>query len=250
MAVRHHLMAMTRSSARTFVCLPGAWMGGWSWTFVAERLRAAGHAVFTPTFRGLAERAHELTPQTSNETCADDVVACLADHDLRDVVLVGHSFGSLIAGLVVDRDPARVAHFVIVDGGIPRDGQSIFGRIPAQIAAKRQKLAQDINGVKVLPFAPVTSLIIDDMDLARWTHRQLTPHPLRCYVDPIRLRHPPGNGVPMTYIACVKPRYPVSAGNHERVQAMTEVRFRPIEAGHNCIISAPDLVAAELLAVP
>jgi hypothetical protein len=54
----------------------------------------------------------------------------------------------------------------------------------------------------------------------------------------------------MTYIACTKPRYPVSAGMHEKVQAMPHIRFRPIEAGHNCIISAPDLVADELLAIP
>lgn len=241
---------MTRTASRTFVCLAGAWMGEWAWTFVAGRLRAAGHRVFAPTFRGLAERVHELSAATGNESCAEDAIACLVENDLRDVVLVGHSFGSLIAALVVDRMPDRVAHLVIIDGGIARDGQSIFGRIPREIADKRQKLAQAINGVPVLPFAPVTSLIIDDPELARWTHRQLTPHPLRCYTEPIRLRHAPGNGVPMTYIACVKPRYPVSAGSHERVQAMPDVRFRPIAAGHNCIISAPDLVAAELLAVP
>jgi pimeloyl-ACP methyl ester carboxylesterase len=225
-------------------------MGGWSWTFVADRLRAAGHTVHTPSFRGLAERAHELSPEIGNDTCTDDAIACLRDNGLHDVVLVGHSFGSLIASLVVDRQPAPVAHLVIIDGGIPRDGQSIFGRIPPAIAEKRRQLAREIDGVKVLPFAPVTSLIIDDPALARWTHDRLTPHPLRCYTEPIRLRHAPGNGVPMTYIACVKPRYPVSAGAHERVQAMPAVRFRPIEAGHNCIISAPDLVAAELLAIP
>ena len=58
------------------------------------------------------------------------------------------------------------------------------------------------------------------------------------------------NGRPITYIACTKPRYPVSAGTHEKVQAMPHIRFRPIEAGHNCILSAPDLVATELLEVP
>lgn len=241
---------MTSSPPRTFVCLSGAWMGGWSWQFVAARLRAAGHVVYTPSFRGLAERAHELSPEISNESCTDDAIACLVDNDLHDIVLVGHSFGSLIAALVVDRIPDRVAHLVIIDGGIARNGQSIFGRIPAEIAAKRQRLVKTVKGVKVLPFAPVTSLIIDDMELAQWTHRQLTPHPLRCYTEPIHLRHPAGNGVKMTYIACVKPRYPVSAGNHERVQAMPDVRFRAIAAGHNCIISAPGLVADELLAIP
>ena len=35
-----------------------------------------------------------------------------------------------------------------------------------------------------------------------------------------------------------------------KVQAMPHVRFRPIEAGHNCIISAPELVARELLEIP
>jgi pimeloyl-ACP methyl ester carboxylesterase len=236
--------------SRTFVCLSGAWMGGWTWEFVAKRLRAAGHTVYTPSFRGVAERASELSPEISNETCAEDALACLRDNDLQDVVLVGHSFGSLIAQIVVDRDPSRVAHLVIIDGGIARDGQSIFGRIPERISAKRKTMVFQVNGTNVLPFAPVTSLIIDDPDLAQWTHERLTPHPVRCYTEPVRIANGPGNGLPITYIACTKPRYPVSAGSHERAQETPGVRFRPIEAGHNCIISAPDLVADELLQIP
>ena len=64
------------------------------------------------------------------------------------------------------------------------------------------------------------------------------------------MNNPAGNGRPMTYIACISPRYPVSAGMHEKVQAMQHVRYRPIEAGHNCIISAPDMVVRELLEIP
>ena len=73
---------------------------------------------------------------------------------------------------------------------------------------------------------------------------------MACYTKPIRLENPAGNGRPMTYIACTRPRYPVSAGMHEKVQAMPHIRYRPIEAGHNCIISAPDLVTRELLEIP
>ena len=165
-------------------------------------------------------------------------------------MLVGHSFGSLIASLTTDRVPERIGHLAIIDGGIAQDGQSIFGRIPAEIVAKRKKLVKIVDGTEVLPFAPVGSLIIDDPRLAAWTHRQLTPHPVACYTKPIRLLHPAGNGRPMTYIACTKPRYPVSAGMHEKVQAMPHICYRPIEAGHNCILSAPDLVARELLEIP
>ena len=235
---------------RTYLCLPGAWMGAWSWQFVLERLGAAGHDARALPFRGVGERAAELSPELDNDVFVADTVAALERDDLRDIVLVGHSFGSLIASLVTDRVPERVAHLVIIDGGIAQDGQSIFGRIPAAIVAKRKKLVQVVNGTEVLPFAPVGSLIIDDPALAAWTHRQLTPHPVTCYTKPIRLKNPAGNGRPMTYIACTKPRYPVSAGMHEKVQAMAHIRFRPIAAGHNCIISAPDLVARELLEIP
>jgi pimeloyl-ACP methyl ester carboxylesterase len=235
---------------RTYVCLPGAWMGAWSWQFVLEKLCAAGHDARALPFRGVGERAAELSPALDNDVFLADTIATLENDDLREIVLVGHSFGSLIAGLVADRIPERVGHLVIIDGGIPQDGQSIFGRIPGEIVAKRRKLVKTVNGTEVLPFAPVGSLIIDDPALAAWTHRQLTPHPLACYTKPIRLNHPAGNGRPMTYIACTKPRYPVSAGMHEKVQTMPHVRFRPIEAGHNCIISAPDLVAKELLEIP
>ena len=235
---------------RTYLCLPGAWMGAWSWQFVLQRLHAAGHDARALPFRGVGERATELSPDIDNDVFVADTVAALEQDDLQDIVLVGHSFGSLIASLVTDKVPERIAHLVIIDGGIAQDGQSIFGRIPGEIVAKRKKLVMVVNGTEVLPFAPVGSLIIDDPALAAWTHRQLTPHPVACYTKPIRMNNPAGNGRPMTYIACTKPRYPVSAGTHEKVQAVPHIRYRPIEAGHNCIISAPDLVARELLEIP
>lgn len=225
-------------------------MGAWSWQFVLEKLQAGGHDARALPFRGVGERAAELSPDCDNDLFVADTLATIEKDGLRDIVLVGHSFGSLIAQLVADRMPERIAHLVIIDGGITQNGQSIFGRIPKEIVAKRQKLVKQVNGTDVLPFAPVGSLIIDDPELAAWAHRQLTPHPVACYTKPITLNHPAGNGRPMTYIACTKPRYPVSAGMHEKVQTMKHIRFRPIEAGHNCIISAPDLVASELLNIP
>jgi pimeloyl-ACP methyl ester carboxylesterase len=225
-------------------------MGAWTWQFVLARLSAAGHDARAHSFPGVGERAAELSPALDNDVFLADTLARIARDNLTDIILVGHSFGSLIAQMVVDRMPERIAHLVIIDGGIAQDGQSIFGRIPPHIVAKRKTLVQTVNGTEVLPFAPVGSLIIDDPELAAWTHRQLTPHPLACYTKPIRLRHPAGNGRPMTYIACTSPSYPVSTGSHEKVQAMPHVRFRPIAAGHNCILSAPDLVAGELLEIP
>ena len=147
-------------------------MGAWTWQFVLARLAAAGHEARAHSFPGVGERAAELTPALDNDAFLADTLALIEREDLSDLVLVGHSFGSLIASLVTDRVPERIGHLVIIDGGIAQDGQSIFGRIPREIVAKRQKLVQVVNGTEVLPFAPVGSLIIDDPALAAWTHRQ------------------------------------------------------------------------------
>ena len=118
---------------RTYVCLPGAWMGAWTWKFVIERLTAAGHDARALPFRGVGERASELSPELDNDVFLADTIATLEKDDLRDIVLVGHSFGSLIATLVTDRIPDRIGHLVIIDGGIATDGQSIFGAIEQRV---------------------------------------------------------------------------------------------------------------------
>ena len=138
---------------RTYICLPGAWMGAWSWSFVVERLRAASHDARALPFRGVGERAAELAPHLDNDVFLADTIEYLEKEGLRDIVLVGHSFGSLIASMVTDRIPDRIGHLVILDGGIAQDGQSIFGRIPPEIVAKRKKLIKIVSGTEVLPHA-------------------------------------------------------------------------------------------------
>src|SRR5947207_10494986 len=106
-------------------------MGAWTWQFVLARFSAAGHAARAHSFPGVGERAAELAPHLDNDVFLADTLQRIQREALRDIVLVGHSFGSLIAQMVVDRVPERIAHLVIIDGGIALDDQSIFGRIPA-----------------------------------------------------------------------------------------------------------------------
>jgi pimeloyl-ACP methyl ester carboxylesterase len=77
----------------TFVIVHGAWSGGHAWRWVRPLLRSAGHEVFTPALTGLGERSHLASAQVDLETHVHDVVAVLEYEDLREVVLVGHSYG-------------------------------------------------------------------------------------------------------------------------------------------------------------
>src|SRR3954469_1358911 len=52
---------LPEARGKTYVLVHGSWMGGWFWAPVAERLRAEGHRVFTPTQTGMGERRHLLS---------------------------------------------------------------------------------------------------------------------------------------------------------------------------------------------
>src|SRR5947209_8258180 len=76
---------------KTYVLVHGSWCGGWFWAPVAERLRAQGHRVFTPTHTGLGERKHLLSRDITLATFIVDLVNVIEAEELRDVILVGHS---------------------------------------------------------------------------------------------------------------------------------------------------------------
>ena len=68
-------------------------------------LRAAGRQAYAPTLTGLGERVHLAHPDVDLDTHTRDVRGVLEYEDLRDVVLVGHSYGVGVITGVPDRLP-------------------------------------------------------------------------------------------------------------------------------------------------
>ncbi|MCQ1849881.1 alpha/beta fold hydrolase [Neorhizobium galegae] len=88
-------------SKLTFLIAHGAWTGGWSWERVLTRLHARGHRAYAPTLTGLCERKHLASPSVNLDTHIDDIVNEAVYKDLTDIVLVGHSYGGIVATGVV-----------------------------------------------------------------------------------------------------------------------------------------------------
>src|SRR6516165_6161272 len=109
----------------TYVLVHGGGHGGWCYQRVARRLRTNGHDVYTPTLTGLGERSHLLSPDIDLDTHITDVVNVLHFEDLRDVILVGHSYGGLVVLGVADRAAPRIGKLVYLDAGIPQGGKSL-----------------------------------------------------------------------------------------------------------------------------
>ena len=87
----------------TFVLVHGGGHGGWCYQRVARIMRAQGQDVYTPTMTGLGEREHLLSPAVDLDMHITDIVKVLEFEDLRDVILVGHSYGGMVITGVADR---------------------------------------------------------------------------------------------------------------------------------------------------
>jgi len=227
-----------------FVLVHGAWHGGWCWSRVARRLRAAGHDVFTPTLTGFGERAHLLDADVGPETIVQDVVAVLECEELADVVLVGHSFGALVALAVAERVPERVRRIVLLDGLVVEPGEPGFAALPPESVAARTAAAEATGGLAIPPPAGAAFGLAEPADIA-WVDRRLTPHPLRTYAEPFPLHAPLGAGRPVTYLSCTEPAYPAVRAAHA-IARREGWSFHELPAGHDAMVSAPEVTAAAL----
>lgn len=233
----------------TYVLVHGAFRGGWCWKPVAARLRARGHGVHAPTLTGLGERSHLMHAGVSLETFIEDIAQLLHYEDLHDVVLVGHSFAGSVVSALADRMPERLRHLVYLDALVLESGMSPAIRSPDLVAAYERRASKAGTPLTIPPGRPQHAGIVDPAQVA-WVQARITPHPLRTYHDKLVLRHPLGNGVPATYIACTAPAYVSTAESRARARAQPGWRFRELPTGHDAMLLMPDALSDMLLSVP
>lgn len=233
---------------RTFVLVHGAFHGGWCWRAVAGLLRDAGHTAFTPTLTGLGERRHLMSAELTVDVFVDDIANLIEIEDLRDVMLVGHSFGGIVVSGVADRMPDRLRRLIYLDAVTPLAGKTLFDMMPErERAARRAALARLPDGDVRVPPPPASAFGIIDPARAAWVDARLTPHPTGGYTSPVRLANPISNGVPATYIRCIDPVFPLNDPCAALAREQPEWRYREIATGHDAMISAPAAVAGLLL---
>src|SRR3982751_4799969 len=104
----------------------GAWSAGWAWKKMHPLMNAAGHRLVTPTYTGVGERVHLANPSIDLETHIQDILNVIKYEDLRDIVLVGHSYGGMVATGVADRARDLISQLIYLDAFVPDQGQSLL----------------------------------------------------------------------------------------------------------------------------
>ncbi len=155
----------------------GAFHGAWCWNLLEPELRARGLEVVAP----------DLPCDDAGAGLADyaEVVAGAID-GAPDVVLVGHSLGSLTIPLVAARRPVRRMIFLC---SVPTGpGPAIAPQLADMVSADYIEAARfhDEAGREVLANDAARRLFFDDCDaeLACWAVAMLRPQGQRPLVEP------------------------------------------------------------------
>ncbi|WP_329123279.1 alpha/beta fold hydrolase [Streptomyces sp. NBC_01465] len=226
-----------------FVLVPGAWLGAWAWDEVVSELREAGHGVHPLTLSGLAEKRDV---QAGQQTHVRDIVGEVERLDLRDVVLVGHSYSGIPVGQAAEQIGDRLTRLVLVDAMVPADGESVASAWWSGQAAFEAELAA--NGGFWVPWAveEFDGQDLSEEQIARLLSRA-TPQQAATVTEPAVLERSLG-ALPATYVKCLLDGDEPS-GAVAKLLAESEGRWKLVEmnTGHWPMLSQPHELASVLL---
>jgi len=226
----------------TFVLVHGSYQGGWIWKPVAERLRAAGHAVYAPTLDGCAERRGQIRPGITTETQAAEVADMLFFEDLQDVVLVGTSSGGMVVCRVAETARDRIARLVFVDALALFDGEKIRDIVKRSTAVAGELTAGPSR-------EDAANRLFADLDpqMREWALDRYTQHPIAIYDDPVKLDSFWSQRWPAAVVWCRRAANPGEA-HQRRTAERLQATWYELDTGHYPMLSTPDELTRLLLA--
>jgi pimeloyl-ACP methyl ester carboxylesterase len=225
----------------TFVLVHGAWHGGWCWRFVRPLLRRAGHEVFAPSLTGLGERKHLVRPDIDLDTHIEDIVSLLEMEDLRDVVLVGHSYGGMVITGAADRAQPRIKRLVYLDAFVPENGKCTLDYVVPERAARMREEGEKLGNVTPPPLSLWGLTKPEHIDFVK--PREVR-HPYRTMSQRIVLRNEAALArLPKTFVYCSSPAtgsFDAFAAKYRNDPAW---KFFELKTGHDAMILMPEQVA-------
>ena len=228
------------SSKKTFLVCHGAWSAGWAWKKIHPLMQAAGHRLVTPSYTGLGERAHLANPTVDLETHIEDILNVIKYEELRDIVLIGHSYGGMVATGVADRARDRVAQLIYLDAFVPEDGQSLLDL--NEVARPRmQELAK--TGWRVPPNPTPEDTPQADLE---WLTARRVDMPIKCFETKLKLR---GGKLtlPRSYIYATRITPADTFGQFaKRTKNEAGWRYFEIDASHSPNVTEPEALMALL----
>ncbi len=226
----------------SFVLIPGAMHGRWTWDRIVPRLEVAGHTAIAPDLPGMG--TNQSIP-VEDVTLADwgDFVAGVVREAAAPVVLAGHSRGGLVIGEAAERVPDLIAGLIYVTALLVPPGKSL-----ADVTGHRP----DPDAAAIDP-ATLAALAREQFysgcspEDADWAIANLHREPMQVMHTPATVTWERWGRVPRAFIECSEDRT-LPLGKQREMQAAAPCRpVLTLEADHSPFLCAPEALAGAML---
>jgi pimeloyl-ACP methyl ester carboxylesterase len=206
-------------------------------------MQAAGHRLLAPNYTGLGDRIHLAYPEVDLETHIQDILNVIKYEDLRDFVLLGHSYGGMVASGVADRARENINQVIYLDAFVPGDGQSLFDFLPPSEQQRMRSGAAAGDGWRIPPNPTPPDTPPKDIE---WLNARRADMPLKCFETKLKLTRGETN-LPRSYVYCArKVGGDPFAQFANRLKNDSAWRYFEIDASHSPNVTAPEVLMALL----
>jgi pimeloyl-ACP methyl ester carboxylesterase len=234
----------------TFVLVHGSWHDGGAWAPVIKHLQKLGHAAFGPTVAG---HGKGVPKNVNHAQCTQSIVDYILKNDLKDFVLVGHSYGGTIISKVAEAVPERIRRLVFWNAFVCANGHSLNDEVPPHYRALFDQMAKaSPDNTVMLPYPIWREAFINDADekLARASYETLSPEPYQPFADKLDLTKFYGLQIPKSYLNCTEDTA-LPHGEwtwHPRMSSRLGLfRLVQMPGSHEAIFSNPTLLAEKFI---
>lgn len=217
----------------TFVLVHGSWHGGWCWNKLTPLLKSAGHSVFTPTLTGLGERSHLLTTEVDLNTHIIDIVNMLEYEDLKNVILVGHSYAGMVISGVAEKVPMRISQLIYLDAYVPENGKSVndYNKVKTSSAE-----VQNTNRLPVC--CSLEDFGVSKLEDIKWMSSRIGDQPYKSFTQSLQFKANSVKEFKKTYIQLSElPQFIEAA---ERGKGKGFKSYKLLSGGHDAMITKPN----------
>jgi pimeloyl-ACP methyl ester carboxylesterase len=178
-----------------------------------------------------------------------DIVSHLMMEDLREVVLVGHSYAGCVVSGVVAARTGRIAHAIYVDAFVPMQGQAMANFVPPPVKTDFERLAAQNATVPVPPAASWGERWgLRDPALVAWAQPRMTAQAALSFTEQVQ-GDPMAESIRRSYLKCATNPNPQFKTIAAGIQKDNRFRYAEVEGHHDVMLIDPPRFVSSLLSL-
>jgi pimeloyl-ACP methyl ester carboxylesterase len=222
------------------ILIHGAFYKGTVWEKLVPLISAPNRILHCPTLTG-AGGSH-LSPDIGLSTHIQDVknlVDKIAKDRDTEIILIGHRYSGMVITEVAKQMPDKISHLVYIDSTVPLPTESLM-----DVVGGTDNQLEIVDDWKVR--TSLADLGLEQASDIAWAENNVFVQSLKCFTEKTSAARV-DSSIQMTYILCSFPSK-FRASQAARVKDMGG-QIRRIQTSYSAMITHPEALAAEILAV-